>query len=301
MTDHDDQAALDPARLERLRQDVVAGAPPRPVGGARSARRTGVRRRATRLVGVAAAVAAVVVAVPLGLGLTDGATLDEGLQVATQEADPTATTGPPPPSPSGTGAAVPGADAGTAPVTAVPPSTGPGTGVVAPGASPAPTGAVELHGPPAEDEAALAAATLIEATATELGGVQIASPSGNVRCGMHRTETRCTVGEADWSLPRPPDCGTSEESADWEPTTLVMSPAQRADPDAGDAVVGGFVADLGYCGTDSALGPDPIVLGYGTAVVMGDVRCTSLRTGLTCQDLRTGSGFRVSRAAALVW
>jgi hypothetical protein len=143
-----------------------------------------------------------------------------------------------------------------------------------------------VDGPPAEDEAALAAATLIEATATELAGVQIASPSGNIRCGTYGAETECDLAEADWSVPRPADCGTAEESADWEPTAVVLWSG---------------VAALGHCGTDTVLGPDPITLGYGTAVEMGDVRCTSLRTGMTCQDLTTGSGFRVSRTAALVW
>ncbi len=43
------------------------------------------------------------------------------------------------------------------------------------------------------------------------------------------------------------------------------------------------------------------VLGHGTAVVLGDVRCASLTSGITCTDTVTGAGFRASRTSALLW
>ncbi len=58
---------------------------------------------------------------------------------------------------------------------------------------------------------------------------------------------------------------------------------------------------LGRCANDTVLTAGPPTLAYGTAVVLGDVRCTSLESGITCQDTATGAGFRASRTSALVW
>lgn len=280
-------------RLDRLRLDVAAGAPARPTGGARSARRRGVRRRAARLAGTAAAVAAVVVAVPLGLSLGGDAPVDQGLQVATEPVPDTppspGATAPPvaPPTPGDAGSpAAPWAGPGSVPTAPAPSDTASDAPVVAV----APTGAVEVDGPPVEDRGALAAATLVELPPSDpdpaLAGVGFISPSGGIVCGMgtDASEVHCRVSEAGWSVPRPEGCPGSE--SDWEASGVSL-----------DLGRGRF----GRCATDSVFVVDPPVLDYGTAVEVGDVRCTSLRTGTTCQDAVTGEGFRVSRSAALVW
>ena len=303
MTEHDEHGGPDEAwtgaqhRLDRLRHDVASGVPARPSGGARSARRRGARRRTTRLLGVATAVAAVAVAVPVGLAITGGSPVDRGLQVATQDATPVPTpareTAPAPvqtitSSPAGTGEP----DA-AAPATA---TLSAGSGVGSPSGA-APTGAAEVDGPPAEDVGALAAATVVDLASleggsqTELGVVGFASPSGNIICGVGSPgtaayEVQCRVAEASWaSRPTGDACGGAER-ADWQPTSLGLFQGRSG---------------LGRCGNDTVLTPDPPTLGYGTAVVLGDVRCTSLESGLTCQDTATGAGFRASRTSALVW
>lgn len=303
MTEHDDHGGPDEAwtgaqhRLDRLRHDVASGAPARPSGGARSARRRGARRRTTRLLGVATAVAAVAVAVPVGLALTGPGPADQGLQVATQEAtpEPTAPVQETADGPVGTVTAAPSADPApsSAPSTAL--STSPGASGPAASAEPAPTGVAELDGPPAEDAAALAAATVVDMAAleggsqSELGVRGFASPSGNISCGVGSPgtadyEVGCSVVEAGWTVPRPDTC--AEDEQDWDPTLL--------------GLYGGASA-LGRCANDTVLTAGPPTLAYGTAVVLGDVRCTSLESGITCQDTATGAGFRASRTSALVW
>ena len=86
-------------------------------------------------------------------------------------------------------------------------------------------------------------------------------------------------------MPSPDGCGSADE-LDRDPTGVTL---------------GREGSRLGVCGDDTALVPDPAVLDYGRVLSLGTVRCYSLETGMTCQDVVTGSGFRVSRTAALVW
>ncbi len=44
------------------------------------------------------------------------------------------------------------------------------------------------------------------------------------------------------------------------------------------------------------LGQGAFVLRYGKSVRVGPFRCTSRKTGMTCVAIKTGKGFRISRA-----
>jgi hypothetical protein len=55
-------------------------------------------------------------------------------------------------------------------------------------------------------------------------------------------------------------------------------------------------AQIGLCASDAARGGTR-VLAYGHAIAVGDVRCDSATTGITCRNTRTRHGFTLSRAA----
>lgn len=133
-------------------------------------------------------------------------------------------------------------------------------------------------------------------TATGGGGFGVASraeatyaafvtPSGNIGCALYRDDEQapatasCGIAQADWpGVPDPGDC-----ELDWVATDVALE---------GD----GTVVE-GACRGDISFDPSAEVLPYGEAVAVGDLRCRSAETGVTCEHLPTGHGFTLARAA----
>lgn len=99
------------------------------------------------------------------------------------------------------------------------------------------------------------------------------SPSGNIVCRLDERSARCDIGDYAYDPPpRPEGCGKG-----WGGTLLVT--AQGAE----------FT-----CRVASLAGKSP-ELAYGRSTIVGDVGCTSARTGVTCIHLESERGFTVSR------
>jgi hypothetical protein len=100
------------------------------------------------------------------------------------------------------------------------------------------------------------------------------TPSDNIGCLMTPTSAVCDLRERNWEPPpRPADC----------------------ELDFGQGVfVDGDRSGL-TCAGDTQLVPDAPVLEYGTGWVLGAVRCTSAKDGVTCLNTATSRGFSVSR------
>ncbi|MBO0677394.1 hypothetical protein JRC04_07955 [Mycolicibacterium sp. S2-37] len=100
------------------------------------------------------------------------------------------------------------------------------------------------------------------------------SPSGNIGCIMDASQVRCDIAQREWAPPPPPpDCPL----------------------DYGQ----GIVLDAGgpaqwVCAGDTALAGGP-PLPFGESAGMGDLRCDSTPTGMTCRDVITGHGFSIAR------
>ena len=100
------------------------------------------------------------------------------------------------------------------------------------------------------------------------------SPSGNISCGILDGNAGCLVFDNSWDVP-PPDeyC-----DATWGGSVEVENGPGRL------TCVGGLLAD----------GP---ALPYGYEIEHGPILCRSDETGVTCDNLTTGHGFKVSRAS----
>jgi hypothetical protein len=104
---------------------------------------------------------------------------------------------------------------------------------------------------------------------------QFSLPSGNIGCVVEARGARCDIASYTWTLPpKPAGC-----DADWGPGAELTTTAQ-----------------VGVCASDAARGGTR-VLAYGHAIAVGDVRCDSATTGITCRNTRTRHGFTLSRAA----
>ena len=107
----------------------------------------------------------------------------------------------------------------------------------------------------------------------------IVTPSGNIECITFfysgQESLRCDMGALTPSFTnKPADCPT-----DWGSAFGMAS--------TGEAQV--------LCHGDSIVGPEQVVLQYGTAIQYGSFNCTSEKTGLTCINL-DGHGFTLSKA-----
>jgi hypothetical protein len=106
------------------------------------------------------------------------------------------------------------------------------------------------------------------------------SPSGNIACLVTDAfieRVSCWIGDKDWTIDQPddPDC---------------------ADADWGNAVDLGTDGPSFPCYTDFIWVPDADPLDYGLTVAVGEFRCESARTGVTCTN-GDGRGFTLARAA----
>jgi hypothetical protein len=106
------------------------------------------------------------------------------------------------------------------------------------------------------------------------------SPSKNIFCDIsgaaHYNEARCDIHKHSFHAPpKPASC-----QFDWGQSVMVHHRARWA------------------CVSDPATGsPHVATLGYGKSKTIGQIRCTSRKTGMICRNLSTGHGFKLSRAA----
>ena len=124
------------------------------------------------------------------------------------------------------------------------------------------------------------ALTLLATPALADDFIYFHSPSGNIACALMSGEfagARCDMRDLTQSFPkRPADC-----DLDW-----------------GDA----FGIDAGarqgqvLCHGDTVMDPNAMVLGYGQSATLGEITCSSEKTGMTCRNA-TGHGFSIAKAA----
>ena len=106
------------------------------------------------------------------------------------------------------------------------------------------------------------------------------TPSGNIHCGLivdgGYHEARCDIMSSSFAPPPPPaDC-----DLDW-----------------GEALVVSDGPGTFICHGDTIIDPESPVLPYGATTMVGPMECSSERSGVTCQNVNTGHGFSVRKAA----
>ena len=105
------------------------------------------------------------------------------------------------------------------------------------------------------------------------------SPSGNIACALMSgayAGARCDMRDLTHSFPnRPADC-----DLDWG--------------DAFGIDAGGRQGQV-LCHGDTVIDPNAMTLGYGQTATLGDITCTSDKTGMTCQNAQ-GHGFTIAKA-----
>lgn len=135
---------------------------------------------------------------------------------------------------------------------------------------------------PAETTAGPPPSTTGAGSVLEPGDVgAFASPSGNILCVMSQTAASCWISDKNWTIDQPdaPECAES----DW-----------------GNAIDVAADGVTWPCYTDFIYDPDAAALAYGDAMVVGEFRCDSDRTGVTCRNA-SGQGFTLARAAAQIF
>lgn len=107
--------------------------------------------------------------------------------------------------------------------------------------------------------------------------VAFASPSGNIACVIDAVSARCDIAQMtqqDFTTP-PADC----------PLDFGGAFGIQAAADKGAAL----------CHGDTVFAPDLPVLDYGQEMSIGDIRCTSEKTGMRCANA-AGHGFQIAKA-----
>lgn len=101
------------------------------------------------------------------------------------------------------------------------------------------------------------------------------SPTGNISCELTSDRVECAVAQTAWKPPpgQSPRCEVTDPG-----------PAARLEG-----------SEPGQAVTSCAWQGDASVLSYGRALEIGNLRCLSARTGVTCRNARTKHGFEVSR------
>lgn len=101
------------------------------------------------------------------------------------------------------------------------------------------------------------------------------SPSGNIHCGFHPDGLVCQISEFTYA---PPDLDCHGAGAPG---------ATFGIDEMGDSFL--------FCAGDVE-GGGP-TLAYGKQIAVGSKHCVSREDGITCQDVTSGHGFKVARAA----
>ncbi|MBV9486152.1 MAG: hypothetical protein JO246_08870 [Frankiaceae bacterium] len=136
----------------------------------------------------------------------------------------------------------------------------------------------------------VAGVVAISAVTTALSGVSPAasahrvhgfhafqSPSKNIGCYMTKKSARCDIAKRDWSPPP-------------KPSTCDVDYGQGLEVDRHHK---GYLV----CAGDTALNPSAHKLAYGHALRDGVIRCVSRTSGMTCKNVKTGHGFKLSKAS----
>ena len=106
---------------------------------------------------------------------------------------------------------------------------------------------------------------------------QLSSPSGNIWCSLEYG-IECWVFENSYDpIARPKDC-----DYDWAENQFLVTDTAGV---------------RGICRSDSTFDAQPPVLPYGTTSILNDAACASTKIAMLCWDIRSGHGFRVSRAS----
>ncbi len=133
-------------------------------------------------------------------------------------------------------------------------------------------------------------------TQAEPGGSHFTTPSGNIDCEMFRfpddksAQVACLIENATWqNIPKEPaDCGL-----DFDPYELNLQSTPKGKKIVNEVIVGGCRGDIGpTCATG-----DCHTLAYGKSETIGNITCTSRKTGVTCLT-KNGNrrGFTIARA-----
>ncbi len=131
-------------------------------------------------------------------------------------------------------------------------------------------------------------------------GAAFASPTGNIVCMLAGDPqmNRCDITERTYKAPaRPADCPLSYGSS-------FALDGVASIGCVGDTVLGQAAPGTDYTswftgpGVTSPVTGQPIaILAYGESIKVGAVVCGSAKNGVTCTDVDSGHGFRVSRAS----
>lgn len=110
------------------------------------------------------------------------------------------------------------------------------------------------------------------------GVLQFVTPTKNIGCAILATGGTCHVLDHTWTAP--PNLRACVGDSEDSPDDIWFS--ERA--------------GVGGCGgTDTVYDAQAMVLEYGTGLKARHVRCSSAKSGLTCENTRTRHGFSVSR------
>lgn len=156
------------------------------------------------------------------------------------------------------------------------------TAVPSPGSpSKAPTATPSTGASPAQASSETITAVSYKDVSQEVdrdgGAIQFVTPTKNIGCVLVSGGGTCFLVEQTWTAPpRPANC-----EGDYTPQAIWFSEE----------------AGVGGCGgSDTPYDANAMVLEYGTGLAARDVRCSSARAGLTCENTRTKHGFTVSRS-----
>ena len=115
---------------------------------------------------------------------------------------------------------------------------------------------------------------------TSAGAVAFSSPSGNIGCYVDSTGARCDIESSTFQIPQ-------------KPASCLLAWGHGLEVD--QTTFATFV-----CAGDTTLGART-VLTYGSSTTVGEFECTSEESGMTCLNLATNHGFRLSKAIADVF
>ncbi len=131
---------------------------------------------------------------------------------------------------------------------------------------------------------------------SEPGGSHFTTPSGNIDCEMFRSsgdnavQVACLIENATWrNVPKEPaDCGL-----DFNPYEISLDSMPNGKKIVNKVTVGGCRGDIG----PTCVTGDCHTLAYGKSETIGNITCTSRKTGVTCLAKRGNRrGFTIARA-----
>ena len=142
------------------------------------------------------------------------------------------------------------------------------------------------------------------------GGYYFVAPSMNIACGIQADDVSCAIWSRSYKdRPRPKSC---EYGMYWDSSAVYVE---------NGAVIDGICATQGWPvhsvlqsvnapGTSKKNGASISWFGdtakvptisYGQAVRMGDFRCVVETSGVSCGNIKTKHGFKMSREALNIW